>query len=165
MTKFIAIDGRGGSGKTHISNLLAKSLRATVFHLDEFGDDFQPFVGIPALINKLNKVDDEIVIYEGVGVFDSRFDPFKPFRIFVSTPDNVRSDRAASRDIPRSDRTAEDWRKIYEIWKTAETAYFTPNLEQSAHLILNNETSADIQSILDELNLFWSESKPKKLDG
>lgn len=111
MTKYIALDGRSGSGKTYISNLLAEELGAPVFHLDEFGNDFRPFVGIPALINKLKQADDEIVIHEGVGVFDSRFDSFKPCRIFIDTTEKLRADRAAARDVPRSDHTKEDWQK------------------------------------------------------
>lgn len=159
MTKYIAIDGRSGSGKTYFSALLAKELHASVFHLDEFGNDFQPFVGIPALISKLKQANDEIVIYEGVGVFDSRLDVFKPFRIFMDTPEEVRADRVAARDVARSDRTEEDLQKIYAIWDPVEKDYFVPELKESAHLILDNETAIDVQSIIKELHLFWSVNK------
>ena len=105
MTRYIAIDGPGGSGKTYISDLLAARINATVFHLDDYGDDFKPFIGIPALVKDIQKSTEEIVIYEGVGVFDPRLDEFKATRIFISTSDRMRANRAAKRDVPRKGRT------------------------------------------------------------
>ena len=83
MTRYIAIDGSGGSGKTYLSNKLADAMNAQVFHLDKYGSDFVPFVGLPVLRRLIGESTDEIVIYEGVGVFDKRFDDLNPFKIFV----------------------------------------------------------------------------------
>ena len=44
MTKYIAIDGRSGSGKSYLANLLAEQLDVKVFHLDDYGNDFEPFI-------------------------------------------------------------------------------------------------------------------------
>lgn len=49
MTRYIAIDGKGGSGKTYLARLLAEKLQARLFHLDDYGDDYKPFIGIPTL--------------------------------------------------------------------------------------------------------------------
>ena len=111
MSRYIAIDGRGGSGKTYLSNLLAKELDAAVFHLDECGNDYEPFIGIPKLIDAVAKAKNELVIFEGVGVFDERFDLFNPFRILVDIPDTIRKKRAEGRDVPSSDRSEEEWKK------------------------------------------------------
>lgn len=144
MTKYIAIDGNGGSGKTYLSELLAAELGAKVFHLDEYGDDFKPFIGIPALIEVVRAATDDIVIYEGVGVFDERFASFDAVRVFVRTSEAVRADRAAKRDVPRPGRTAADWEKIFSIWADAESSYYTPALIASADITINNDSSVDI---------------------
>ena len=152
MTQFIAIDGRGGSGKTHISDILAERLDVAVFHLDEYGNDFEPFIGIPVLIEDLRKVTADTVIYEGVGVFDARFDEFHSFRIFIETSSQVRESRVAGRDTPRADRSVADWQKIFAIWDEAEKAYFTPELIESARLIINGDTDVDIEEIVQQVN-------------
>lgn len=156
MTRFIAIDGHGGSGKTHISKLLAERIGAKVYNLDTYGDDFHPFIGIPALIDDLKQASEDTVIYEGVGVFDPRFDEFNAFRIFVSTSNNVRANRVANRDVPRADRSAQDWQKIFKIWDVAEQEYFTPELIQSANLSIYNDESVDVAAIAKDLELFWA---------
>src|SRR5690349_13382661 len=115
MTRYIAIDGSGGSGKTYLSNKLADAMNAQVFHLDKYGSDFVPFVGLPVLRRLIGESTDEIVIYEGVGVFDKRFDDLNPFKIFVDTPEDIRARRVAGRDVPRGDRTLEDWKLITQI--------------------------------------------------
>lgn len=152
MTRYIAIDGPGGSGKTYISEILAAHMNATVFHLDDYGDDFKPFIGIPALVKDLQKSTEEIVIYEGVGVFDPRLDDFNATRIFVSTPERMRADRAAKRDVPRKGRTEEDWRKIYAIWEEAEKSYFTSELIDSADLLVNNDDDVNVELIIQSLH-------------
>lgn len=146
--KFIAIDGRGGSGKTYLANALAKRLNAQVFHLDEFGNDFEPFVGIPRLIESMSQANADIVIFEGVGVFDEQFDQFKPFRIFIDTSPAVRRERASSRDVPTIDRTADEWKMIYKIWHEAESKYFTQTLIDRADLISDENGNIDTDSVL-----------------
>lgn len=147
MTKFIAIDGPGGAGKTYISNLLAKKLDASVFHLDDYGNDFEPFIGIPAMIDDLRKESGEVVIFEGIGVFKADFDEFKALRVFIETPESIRNIRVAGRDVPRPDRTAKDWEKIFAIWDRASEVYFTPELKASADLVVINDGNPDIELI------------------
>lgn len=155
MPKFIAIDGHGGSGKTHISNLLAERLAAQVLHLDDYGDDFRPFIGIPTLINYLKHAEADVVIYEGIGVYDSRFDEFSAYRIFVDTSHTVRTSRVASRDVPRANRTTEDWQRIFAIWDEAERTYFTPELVESADLIIDNDGIVDLDLVIRKIESFW----------
>lgn len=149
MTKYIAIDGKGGSGKTYMSELLASRLQARLFHLDDYGDDYKPFIGIPTLRKLVAKATDDIVIYEGVGVFDDQFDDLRPFRIFVQVPEEIRKQRAEGRDVPRDDRTAEDWKEIWAIWDEAEPACFTESIIQKADMIVGTKDgNFDVDAIV-----------------
>lgn len=150
--KCIAIDGPGGAGKTYLANRLAEQLRAEIFHLDEFGNDYEPFIGIPKLVEALDASTASVVIFEGVGAFDERFDRFSPYRIFVNTSRDIRRERAASRDIPRSDRSVDEWKKIYEIWRVAEAEYFTDALRSRAHLVTPETGQVDLGDILSGLS-------------
>lgn len=152
MTLYIAIDGPGGSGKTYFSGLLGKKLGAPTLHLDEYGNDFEPFIGIPALVEAIRKQDADIVIFEGVGVFSPEFDEFTPYRILISTPEEVRAERVSGRDVPRSDRTAEDWEKIFSIWMVAEQDYFTQEIISKADIVLTDNDSAAVNLVLSKLS-------------
>jgi uridine kinase len=134
MTKYIAIDGRGGSGKTFLSELLANKLNAIVYHLDDYGNDYYPFIGMSKLVDALGKANDDVVIFEGIGVFDECFDVFEPMRILVQVPEDIRIFRAASRDIPRDDRSADEWKKIGKIWDEAEEIYFNNTVAGKADI-------------------------------
>ncbi len=148
---YIAIDGRGGSGKTHLANLLATRLRGEVFQLDYFGNDHEPFVGIPKLIEAVDASRGEVTIFEGVGVFDARFDRFHPLRVFVNTPPELRKKRAEGRDVPRADRSQEEWKKIYEIWKEAEASYFTGAVISRADIVVADSGSREADEIMRRL--------------
>lgn len=143
MTRYIAIEGKGGSGKTYLAHLLQKKLNCELFHLDDYGNDYEPFVGIPRLIEELKNTDAPLVIFEGVGVFDDRFNEYEPFRILVSVPDEIRKMRAEGRDVPTDSRSAAEWSKIYDIWMRAEAEYFTDDLEAKADLVVGEAFSID----------------------
>ena len=143
MHRYIAIDGKGGSGKTHLTNLLEKKLGVPVFHLDEYGNDYEPFVGIPRLVEELKNIDASLVIFEGVGVFKSDFDEFNAFKILVDVTDEVRKDRVGGRDVPTDERSQEEWNKIFDIWIRAESEYFTDELASKADLIVGAEYNVD----------------------
>lgn len=148
MTKYIAIEGKGGSGKTHLSNLLGSELGVKTFHLDDYGNDWKPFVGIPKLIELLDQTSEDVVIFEGVGVFKQEFDRFNAFKIFVNTPEKVRAKRATSRDVPRDDRSAEDWEKIWKIWTESDKHYYSPELQRKANLTVGSvDGEFDLQAI------------------
>lgn len=149
MQQYIAIDGKGGSGKTFLSELLASALGAAVFHLDTYGNDYEPFIGIPKLVQAVHNAKSDIVIYEGVGAFDARFDRLNPYRILVSVPDSIKRARAERRDIPRSDRPLEEWKKIYDIWKVAEEKYFTDVIQSKADIVVGEpDGEFDIENIV-----------------
>lgn len=149
MTRYIAIDGKGGSGKTYLSGALAKALDAPLLHLDKYGSDFAPFVGIPALVEMIKDTNGDTVIYEGVGVFSEEFDQFESFKIFVDTPPKLRISRLRKRDIPRADRSIKDWLLIGKIWNRAERKYFTKSVAQKADLIVGaKDGDFDVASIL-----------------
>lgn len=152
MTTYIAIDGSGGSGKTYLSEKLANETGAQLFHLDKYGSDFVPFIGLPVLRRLVDESTADIVIYEGVGVFDARFDDLEPYKIFVDTPEEIRASRVESRDVPREDRTPEDWKLITEIWTKAEQDYSLADAKQKAHLVVGSETGDfDVASIISEI--------------
>lgn len=152
MTKFIAIEGKGGSGKTYLSEILKNELNAKVFHLDDYGNDYEPFIGIPKLIKALDLATEGVIIFEGVGVFKSNFDKYNSFKIFVDTPELIRSERASSRDIPRNDRSENDWKEIWEIWSVAEAKYYNEKLKQKANLIVGSKDGEfDIKAIKNEI--------------
>lgn len=145
--KYIAIDGRGGSGKTYLANMLGEKLNAHVLHLDDYGNDYEPFVGIPQLIEELDRQSGGPVIFEGVGVFDPRFDRFNALKIFVDTAPEVRKARAANRDVPRHDRSADEWKKIYDIWARAEAEYFTDSVTAKADMITGANGAINLDDI------------------
>lgn len=153
MTKYIAIDGAGGAGKTHLSILLAEKLNCKVFHLDDFGNDYQPFIGIPAMIEAVRSLDDEVVIIEGIGVFDERFNFLKPFRIYVDTPEDLRSERAINRDTPTADRSAEDWAIIYKIWE-AEASDYIRESRNLADMIVTDSDARVADMIVERTKKF-----------
>lgn len=154
MTKYIAIDGRGGSGKTYLSEALGKRLNAPVIHLDKYGSDFAPFVGIPVFIEVIEETQGNCVIFEGIGAFDERLDKFNALRVLADPPEQIRNRRIAARDIPRDDRDASDWRKIARIWTAAENEYFTDSLVAKAGILVDTlNTAADVDTIIDRLDL------------
>lgn len=155
MTKYIAIDGDGGAGKTYLSNILAEKLHSPVLHLDEFGDDCHPFIGIPAMIEAAKLLNDEVVILEGIGVFDDRFDFLEPFRVFVDTPDDLRAARAMGRDKPTVNRSAEEWKKIYRIWEDQASQYIN-DAPNKAALIVQNSDEGVADFIIERANDFWA---------
>jgi len=148
MPTYIAIDGHGGAGKTVLSKQLAAQLGAQLFHLDDYGDDYKPFIGIPALIDELKMATDDIVIYEGVGVFDERFDGFEPFRIMVHPPKAVSAERGLRRDLNNHSRTEEEWRKIWQIWEVAETQHFTEATFAKAHYTVGEHGEHELDAII-----------------
>lgn len=151
MTRYIAIDGKGGSGKTHLTNLLEEKLSVPVFHLDEYGNDYEPFIGIPKLVEKLQHTDAPVLIFEGVGVFKSDFDEFNAFKILVDITDEVRKIRVGGRDVPTDERSQEEWDKIFDIWIKAESEYFTDELKTKADLVVGEEY--DVDEIINVLSL------------
>lgn len=151
MTKYIAIDGMGGSGKSYISDLLATRLNAEVFHLDDYGDDFHPFIGLPKLLEIVKQSAAEIVIYEGVGVFDDKFNVLDPFKILVKSSDDIINERIYKRDILNPRYTKEEWMRIGKIWESAQNEYFNKSIDNKADLTIGNNGELDIDMIVSEI--------------
>lgn len=149
MTQYIAIEGRGGSGKTYLSNILGDKLGVRVLHLDDYGNDWEPFEGIPRLVNLLDEATDNVVIFEGVGVFKEAFDKYDAYKIYVDTPESIRTKRAQARDVSRSDRSAEDWQKIWAIWTESDEHYYVPKFMDDANLVVGSSDGMfDIEYIV-----------------
>lgn len=152
MTRYIAIDGMGGSGKSYLSERLAVELNAELFHLDDYGDDFKPFIGLPELHDKIKQSKSETIIYEGVGVFNSNFDVFEPFKILVKASDDVRNQRMYSRDFLSTKHSKDEWIEIGKIWNVAECEYFNSSAFDKIDLTVLNDDEMDINFIVDFIN-------------
>jgi len=151
MTKYIAIDGMSGSGKTYLSDLLAQRLSAEVLHLDDYGNDFEPFIGLTKLFDKINQSKAKIIIYEGVGVFGDELNNLKPFRILVKSNDDIRNERLYNRDALSPKHTKDEWVLIGKIWEDVENKYFDNSLDNKADLIIENNNKLDIDFVISKL--------------
>jgi len=153
MIKHIAIDGMSGSGKTFLSDLLSHRLNAKIFHLDDYGNDFEPFIGLAKLFDNINQSKAKIIIYEGVGVFDNRFDIFKPYRILVKIPESIRKEQMHNRDMSNEKHSVDDWAVIGKIWDKAEKEYFGKNINMNSALVVSTaDGDFDLDFIISRFN-------------
>lgn len=144
MTPFlIAIDGRSGSGKTALSEQLASKLHIPVLHLDEFGDDYHPFIGLPALYEEVSKRDAPALIIEGVGVINPHLDDYRHFSIMLETSDQERMRRMIDRDSSKFD--SHELAVVGNIWYEAEKMHFGHTIH--ADILLDSSTPIDVDSL------------------
>lgn len=139
----ISIDGQSGSGKTVLAEQLAAKLQAPVLHLDEFGDDYHPFIGLPALYQEVAKSDVPLLIIEGVGVIDTRLSAYRHFSIMLQTSDDERARRIIERDSHKFD--SDEMTAVGNLWDEAEKEHF--GSEFHADLTLDSTTPIDVDAL------------------
>src|SRR3569833_4290140 len=122
-TRIVAVDGRGGAGKSTLAERLARGLGASVVHTDDFESWDDPLDWWPALLEQVlmplsegraatfvpnswggpakERVTIEpggVVIVEGVTASREAFRPYLVFSIWVETPRELCLQRGLERD-------------------------------------------------------------------
>jgi uridine kinase len=140
-TRFVAIDGPGGSGKSSLARALAAELDAPIIQTDDFASWDNPVDWWPELIacalqplaagrparyqptswdgeekQPLQIEPSAFVILEGVTASREAFRPYLAYSIWIETPRAVRLSRGLERD-------GEHARAQWEQWMADEDRY------------------------------------------
>ena len=156
VVKFIAIDGRGGSGKSTVAKLIADKLSAEIIQTDDFAswEDqinwwplviervFQPIIDGASTLNYprskwwpthrpepvVNQYVTPIMILEGVTALRKEFRPFVSLGIFVNTPRETCIQRGIERDLANNTgKSEEEIITLWQHWATGEDDYINQN--------------------------------------
>jgi uridine kinase len=159
-TKVIAIDGRGGAGKTSLAERLAEELAdAQIIHTDDFASWQEPLDWWPRLVEealeplsrnqpaRFRRTDweekgrelwgevkpAEFVILEGVSASREAFRPYLTYSIWIEAPRELRLRRGLERD-------GEDARAQWEEWMAEEDDYVAREFPaERADLVLRGD--------------------------
>ena len=151
MTKFIGIDGHGGSGKSTFAAKLSQRISAEIIHVDDFtglidypgGTDrlielvirpvlrgektlsYEPAKWGPthAPTSVKGQPVTEIMIIEGVDSLSPALRQYISFSVFVDTPISTCFERGTERDKNNYD-SIENVRKLWDIWLKKEQVLF-----------------------------------------
>lgn len=177
--RFIAIDGRAGSGKTTAAQTLAQILQAEIIHTDDFANWENPVNWWPIVIKQIfepiekgaktlsyersqwwqgehrekitNQKVTPIMIIEGVSSFRREFRPYISYGICMKAPKELRMDRGVKRDLSLG--IAEDQAKVEQYWldwDEEEERYFErDNTENDADLLLDGTVPIEDQVVID----------------
>lgn len=158
-TLFIAIDGRGGSGKTTLAALLMKKLNAQLILTDDFASWDNPYDWSQLVIERVfdpiengaktlsyprskwwenhqpeSVVDQpvtKIMILEGVGSLRKEFRDYISIDIFVNTPREICLQRGIERDVNNdTGKTEAEIAAMWEKWASNEDAYIARDKPQ-----------------------------------
>jgi uridine kinase len=149
-TKFIAVDGHGGSGKSSLADLLAMKLNAQLIHTDDFASWENPLNWWPLVIERVfdpiqagaktlsyprskwwpdhhpEPVVDQpitpIMILEGVTSLRKEFRPYISYGIFVDTPKEICLERGITRDLSTG-KSREEIVAMWQDWLKDENSY------------------------------------------
>ena len=172
---FIAIDGRGASGKSTLARLLSRDLGAEVLRTDDFAASPAPFNWYANLIEGvldpiaagaatlaydragwwgdapapiLDQPVTEIMIVEGVGCLAPLVRSYWDIGIFVDTPAPDCFRRGVARDLATGEPRSEIER-LWRDWQAAETDYLQAvHPERNADLRLKGTEPFDAQLAL-----------------
>jgi len=150
-TKFIAIDGHGGSGKSTLGELLATRLNAEIIHTDDFAGWDNPENWWPLVIERvfepikngattlnyprskwweshhpepvIDQPVTKIMILEGVSSLRREFRPYISLALFVDTPIDICLQRGFERDKGTDGKSDEEIMVMWKQWYKAEDEY------------------------------------------
>jgi uridine kinase len=142
--KIVAIDGRGGAGKSTLAEKLAKELDAEIIHTDDFVGWNNLLEWWPRLIKEVieplqagaktlsyergkwtpehnpepvkNQPVTPVIILEGVSSARQEFRPYLSYAIWVETPDDLCLKRGLERD-------GQDALELWQKWIAQENEY------------------------------------------
>lgn len=165
-TRFIAIDGHGGSGKSMLAEILAKQLNAEIIHTDDFAGWDNPENWWPLVIERVfepiknstttlnyprskwwethnpepvvNQPVTDIMILEGVSALRKEFRPYISLSIFVDTPLDTCLRRGFERDKGQDGKSDDEIKRMWQDWYEKEEVYMArDNPKEFADLVLN----------------------------
>lgn len=173
-TLFIAVDGRGGSGKTTLAALLMKKLDAQLIQTDDFASPDNPINWWPLVIehvfepikngsktlnyprskrwpNHHPKPVTKVIILEGVSSLRKEFRPYINLGIFVNTPREICLQRGIDRDLGSDTGKSEaEVRAMWEKWAADEDAYIErDHPEEYADMVVDGTELLD--KVIDEI--------------
>lgn len=150
-TRFIAIDGHGGSGKSSLADLLAKRFNAEIIHTDDFAGWDNPDNWWPLVIERVfepiksgaltlnyprskwwethnpepvvDQTVTNIMILEGVSALRKEFRPYLSFGIYVDTPLEICLQRGFERDKGQDGKSDDEIRRMWQDWYEKEEVY------------------------------------------
>lgn len=122
---WIGIDGRSGSGKSTISQIISEKLKnVTVVHLDKF--DLYESENVSKVIDEViqplkSKKEKSIIILEGVFALNSKLVSFYNYKIWIEFPKDLGFERGLKRDINLND--IDNSNKWITYWLPKEDEY------------------------------------------
>lgn len=150
-TRFIAVDGHGGSGKSMLAAMLAKQFNAEIIHTDDFAGWDNPIDWWPLVIERVfepikrgdkllnyprskwwathqpesvvNQSVTPIMILEGVTALRQEFRPYISYGIFVDTPKAICLQRGFERDKGTDGKPDAEIKAMWEKWFADEEEY------------------------------------------
>ncbi len=173
--KFIAIDGRGGSGKSTVAKLIADKFSAEIIQTDDFASwenqinwwplvierVFQPIIDGAQTLNYprskwwpthrpkpvVNQRVTPIMILEGVTALRKEFRPFVSLGIFVDTPRDTCIQRGIERDLANNTgKSKEEIITMWQNWAKGEDDYINRNNPKDyAEIIIDGTQPLDDQ--------------------
>lgn len=184
---FIAIDGKGGAGKSTLAKQLGDRLKIETIHTDDFttfdkpaydGSDkvieavFRPIIkgnrslsyerlqiwpGESSIIE--NQPVTDVMLIEGCGVSCKKFRPYLSYVITTNLDDDTRIKRIIARDVVDGGRSSEENDRIGKLWEEKENQYFSQdNPLLRSDLIIDTNDQYDIEKIVAELSSISTDS-------
>lgn len=164
--RFVAVDGRGASGKSSFARALAENVGAEIVAIDDFASWDNPTNWWPAIIEKVftpaaegakrlsyprtewwdeqapERIVDQkvtpIMLLEGVGSSRKELRDYLSFSIFIDTPVEECLSRGVDRDRLLTGKRRSELTKLWKGWFEGEEAYFKrDNPKAFANIVLD----------------------------
>jgi uridine kinase len=165
-TLFIAVDGRGGAGKSTLAKYLSEKLNAEIVRTDDFASWENPFGWWPLLIEQVfqpirngtralhyprapgwdNQHSEpitgqpvtKIMVLEGVSSSRKEFRQHISLSIFIDAPKDICLRRGVERDRLKGNRSDSDLIRLWEGWSAEEDGYLQrDDPKQNADIVID----------------------------